>query len=94
MFRAAVRQIFVERERVKGAEGSEEESSEGVLEVVENTGASGVQQERIPIPASPCGGGMLGAEFISMSVEQQPSWDICSFGGDVLEAEADSRGVS
>lgn len=95
IFRAAVWQIFVEKERVKGAEGLEEECSEGVVEVVENTGASGVQQERISIPASCCGGGMPRAEFIGISVEQQLCWGIGLFGGgNVLEAEADSRGVS
>jgi hypothetical protein len=92
MFSAAVRQIFVDWRRVKGARGSESESKEGGLEIVGERGASGVQQSRLPMPESE-GGEILGAGFIGVSLEQQSSLEMGSFGGgEVLDGEG--RGMS
>jgi len=68
IFRAAVRQIFVDCVRVNGAAGSSMGFDDEVV-----VGASGVQQERIAGTESSCKEGMLGAEFIGVSLEQQSS---------------------
>ena len=82
MFSAAVRHIFAENSRLKGALGSSTSTSTITRPDSEDAlGAEFItvsleQQSSVPIPGVFCRGKRLGADVINVSLEQQSSWDI------------------